>query len=130
MFEGSAGLSPTGRAGPLAWTLATLMAALPAPACFLFTDAEDTAVAPYGEEAIDDFNAAFYRMRQLGGRVKVEGWKAEPKAGAKYLVTFVFELDDEPDGYYFEVDVGSLKVRDARAEADLRERYGLPAPPE
>ena len=68
------------------------------------------------------------RMRSLEG-VKVKGWKAEQKTDVLYLVTFTFNHNDQQDGYYFEVHLGSGTVKNVRGDEELEAKYGIPAAP-
>ena len=54
------------------------------------------------------------------------GWKTQPISDRIVVVSFTWTEDDELMGRWFEVDVGSTKIRDLEYEPELRERYGVP----
>ena len=68
------------------------------------------------------------RVKNLEGPVDVVGWQAERKTRTLFLVTFLFTQNGVTDGFYFEVDVGSTQVRNARDDPALQKLYGVPPP--
>ena len=57
--------------------------------------------------------------------VEIIGWQAEKKTERIYLVKFLYKQDDEPGGYYFEVDIDGPNVRTIGFESGLAEKYGV-----
>ena len=57
--------------------------------------------------------------------VVVVGWQTQQRNESLYLVKFVYEVDGERNGYYFEVNVGSTMVSNIEAESELAKRYGI-----
>jgi len=67
------------------------------------------------------------RVREAEPPVEEIGWLAERKLGDIFLVTYRFKEHGVERCYYFEVNVGSLKVRKVRGNPELERRYGVPA---
>jgi hypothetical protein len=69
------------------------------------------------------------RVRDGAGRIEAGDWQGSKRTDRLYLVTFPFTENGEPDGYWFEVDIGSLEVRNIRGDQKLEVLYGVPPAP-
>ena len=60
--------------------------------------------------------------------VTVIGWSATSYSETIMLVRFEYDQAGERRGFYFEVDVGAMSVRNVTGDAELEAHYAVPAP--
>jgi hypothetical protein len=66
------------------------------------------------------------RLQESTGRIVADDWKGERRTPRLYLVSFTFTEDGIADGYWFEVDLETLEVRNVRGDHKLEVLYGIP----
>jgi len=64
-------------------------------------------------------------MEQKKGDLRIIGWKAQKINDQIYLVSYTFNEDSGPRGYFFEVNLVGGIVRNVLGDPELEQKYGI-----